>query len=69
MGEEVGQTDEDIAEDFERGLAPVEAGDEFFGIVFEQFQGILSINFHPGAEDVGIHVVGLFRSGPAFGSV
>ena len=60
IGEEVGKGDEDIAEDFKRGLVGVEAGDEVGGVVGEELEGLLFVDFHAGPEDFGVHVVVAF---------
>lgn len=45
-------------------MVGVEAGDEPVRIVLEEFGGVPLVDFHPGAEHAGIHVVGpLFNDG------
>ncbi len=42
----------------------VEAGDEPLGVVLQELGGVFLVDFHPGAEHAGVHVVGpLFDDG------
>lgn len=41
-------------------MASVKAGNEFLGVVFEELEGVLAVDLHPGAKDVGVHIVGPF---------
>lgn len=54
------ELDQHIPQNFEGFLMGLKMGHEVFRIMVEEFQGISLVDFHPGFEDVGIHVVRSF---------
>jgi hypothetical protein len=57
MGEEIGEADEDIPKEFQRLLICIEVRNESLWVMLEKFGGVLSVNLHPRAQNLRIHIV------------